>query len=46
MQKHHGSGKPVNSKLLKTLLTTYYVPGSIPDVGETDVNKTDRAPTP
>lgn len=36
----------MNCKLLKTLLRTYYVPGSIPDVGEMDVNKTDRAPTP
>lgn len=28
----------------QALLRTYYVPGSIPDVGERDVNKTDRVP--
>lgn len=28
----------------QALLRTYYVPGSIPDVGERDANKTDRVP--
>lgn len=37
--------KPTNSKLFKTILRTYYVPGSIPGVGETIVNKTDGVPT-
>lgn len=37
--------KPTNSKLFKNVLRTYYVPGSIPGVGETAVNNTDGVPT-
>lgn len=42
VQRHCGSRKPLNSKLSKDVLRTYYVPGSILGVGETAVNQTDR----
>lgn len=44
VQRHCGLRKPMNSKSFENILRTYYVPGSIPGVRETSVNKTGRVP--